>query len=387
MPDYTINPNDPLPRYYQVYKSLLDRIQLGEFKLGDPLPAERQLAKEYGVSRITIVKALDTLEKDSLIDRQQGRGNFVVEPEENHEDTHLSIAFLTGVFDHPYLFNVLMSIAHYATQQGCHLQVMGAYENSREEIHYVQEAIARGIDGLIVYPQSGYANVELYRQLQEDNVPVVMIDRYYPQVSTDRITFNDEESAYQLTKHLLSKGHQRIAVLPHHEIDATSVRDRILGYRRAIEEMGLKYNEDLVWLDVYSDFNPLRGDPKHNEAFTQRLQQRLEMDKVTALLAINQDVLERLSYDLMDIQTSRMRAVIEASGDTAKNYEINVEVASFSHKPHLEYGPIFLSALAVHSGEQLGRHAVDLLISRIQKRGNGSPQSITVPMDISIPNS
>lgn len=385
MPDYTINPDDPLPRYYQVYKSLIDRIKSGEFHAGDSLPAERQLAKEYGVSRITIVKALDTLQQDKLIDRQQGRGTFVVDPDTSGEDTHLSVAFLTGVFDHPYLFSVLMSIAHHATERGCHLQVMGAYENSREEIRYIQEVIARGMDGLIVYPQPGYANEAFYRQLQAEDFPVVMIDRYYPQVQTDRVTFNDREAARQLTHHMLNAGHRRIAVLPHHEIEATSVRDRIRGYRQAVEEFGLHYDEELIWLDVYSDFNPLHTQDSHDQTFKQRLQERLENDAVTAILAINQDVLERVTYDLMDIRTSRMRAVIEGNGSMKEYDELDVEIASFSHKPQLDYTENLLTALAVHSGEQLGRHAMELLIGRIRGKVDDSPQSVTVPMEIIIP--
>ena len=64
---HTVDPNNPLPLYYQVYQSILERIQGGEFSEGDLLPPERRLVEEYGASRITIVKALDMLENDGLI--------------------------------------------------------------------------------------------------------------------------------------------------------------------------------------------------------------------------------------------------------------------------------------------------------------------------------
>ena len=73
----TIDLNSPLPRYYQVYQSLINRINSGEFTNNQALPADRQLALDYGVSRFTIAKALDQLKADGLIHRQHGRGTFV----------------------------------------------------------------------------------------------------------------------------------------------------------------------------------------------------------------------------------------------------------------------------------------------------------------------
>ena len=68
MPDRKVDPNDPLPRYYQIYTSLLERIQSGEFTPGSAIPTERELGDEYGVSRITVIKALDMLERDGHMD-------------------------------------------------------------------------------------------------------------------------------------------------------------------------------------------------------------------------------------------------------------------------------------------------------------------------------
>jgi GntR family transcriptional regulator len=73
---HILDNDKPLPRYFQVYNSLLERIRVGEFA-NHALPAERQLAKDYGVSRITIVKAMDNLKHQGIIDRQHGRGTFV----------------------------------------------------------------------------------------------------------------------------------------------------------------------------------------------------------------------------------------------------------------------------------------------------------------------
>ena len=73
--------NSPLPRYYQIYSALLSMIKLGELAVGEALPPERHIAEAFGVSRPTVVKALDLLEREGRIQKQQGRGNIVLEPD------------------------------------------------------------------------------------------------------------------------------------------------------------------------------------------------------------------------------------------------------------------------------------------------------------------
>lgn len=382
MATYPVDADDPLPLYYQVYHSLLERIRAGEFAPGDALPSERRLADQYGVSRITVISALDVLEQESLIERQHGRGTFVTEPPAPEEKDTLSIAFLPGVFHHPYLFSVLMGIARVASNEHVHLQVMGAYEDSHEETHYVKEALDRGIDGLIVYPRAGYENADLYRRLQREGFPFVMVDRYYPQVATDHVVFGDEDAAFALTSRLLARGHERIAVLTHHEVETTSVRDRLWGYRRALDGHGLPYDDNLVWLDVYSHYDPIHDQEQVDAPFTAQLRRRLEAERPTALLAINQDVAERIVYDLMLIRTEKMRAVIEGEDDgRGPDYDLGLELASFSHHPRSDYrlNPV---ALATHSGEALGEKAAELLLGRVRGEIHGSPRRVTVPMTV-----
>lgn len=65
------------PRYMQAYTALRDWIHHGAYSPGDRLPSEPQLCEIFGVSRITIRSAIDLLEREGLVARQQGRGTFV----------------------------------------------------------------------------------------------------------------------------------------------------------------------------------------------------------------------------------------------------------------------------------------------------------------------
>src|SRR6516165_1249140 len=66
-----------LPLYQQLQRALRRAIERRLLAPEDALPAERDLAADFNISRITVRKALDGLVADGLLVRRQGSGNFV----------------------------------------------------------------------------------------------------------------------------------------------------------------------------------------------------------------------------------------------------------------------------------------------------------------------
>jgi GntR family transcriptional regulator len=66
----------------QIANAVASSITLGHFRSGDRLPPERELAKEFGVNRLTVRQALGELQLRKLIHRRTGRngGTFIAEP-------------------------------------------------------------------------------------------------------------------------------------------------------------------------------------------------------------------------------------------------------------------------------------------------------------------
>lgn len=72
--------NGRLPRYHRIAEALRERIRDGEWAAGAPLPNQRRLAREFGVTLMTLRHALELLERDDLITRRHGLGTFVAAP-------------------------------------------------------------------------------------------------------------------------------------------------------------------------------------------------------------------------------------------------------------------------------------------------------------------
>ncbi len=70
----------PIPLHHQVYLDLRAALDEGEWRSGDRLPSERELASRYGCSLITVRRALDELAREHRLTRTQGRGTFAARP-------------------------------------------------------------------------------------------------------------------------------------------------------------------------------------------------------------------------------------------------------------------------------------------------------------------
>jgi GntR family transcriptional regulator len=72
-----LSERDNRPLYQQLERALRTAIESGHLVPEDALPAERDLATDFGVSRITVRKAIDGLVQEGLLVRRQGSGTFV----------------------------------------------------------------------------------------------------------------------------------------------------------------------------------------------------------------------------------------------------------------------------------------------------------------------
>jgi len=77
------------PRYHRIAETLRERIRAGEWAPGAPLPNQRRLARDFGVTLMTLRQALELLERDNLITRRHGLGTFVAAPSIDYEITKL----------------------------------------------------------------------------------------------------------------------------------------------------------------------------------------------------------------------------------------------------------------------------------------------------------
>ena len=78
------------PLYQQIKSLLLQSLDRGEWKPGEAIPSEHELAARYQVSQGTVLKAIDELAAGNLLVRRQGKGTFVA----THQEAKVRYRFL-----------------------------------------------------------------------------------------------------------------------------------------------------------------------------------------------------------------------------------------------------------------------------------------------------
>lgn len=83
----SLDKDNVTPLYVQLADIMKNEINVGSWRKGEKIPTEKELSEKFRVSRVTIRKALENLEKESLLIRQQGKGTYV-----NNEKIQRSIS-------------------------------------------------------------------------------------------------------------------------------------------------------------------------------------------------------------------------------------------------------------------------------------------------------
>jgi LacI family transcriptional regulator len=112
-------------------------------------------------------------------------------------------------------------------------------EDSNKQRKYIRVLMEKQVDGLIVFSLGD--DKQLSVLLAETNVPQILLDREVDQIKADLVKVDHEAGGWIATRHFIDLGHRRIACITG-PLDLTSARQRLHGYRRALNEAGLEVN-------------------------------------------------------------------------------------------------------------------------------------------------
>lgn len=143
----------------------------------------------------------------------------------------------------PFFADVARGVENVAQAKGYMVFVGNSDEDAEKERGYLELMRAESVDGLILPPTSEAAPA--LAALAKAGVPVVCVDRRLPNVPLDTVVADNVRGADAATTHLLELGHRRVGFVEGRPQLSTS-RERLLGYRRALEAHDVTFDEHLV---------------------------------------------------------------------------------------------------------------------------------------------
>jgi DNA-binding LacI/PurR family transcriptional regulator len=258
----SIDPASGIPLYQQVAAHLRKRIATGALPVGARVPTHRQLAADYGVSIITINKALAGLVSEGVLYSRVGRGTFVAvrpAPNESSPSTEKLLGFVLRDLNSPF-FSL---IAHSAQQRADALGYGLLFSSSSNRLDREEEQIKRfrelGAQGLIIGSMSRtYRISDSIRALHDSGFPYVMVS-YTEGDDVPFIGLDLDRAGYLIGQHLASLGRRRFGFVGD-KFGSLMFEARSGGYRRAVAEHGLTVDPAFVFEYPYEgEWNDYRS--------------------------------------------------------------------------------------------------------------------------------
>ena len=221
--------------------------------MGDRLPTEKEFADQYDVSVHTVRQAMALFKTEGVISKIAGSGTFV-EAMPGAGGTQVVSAKNIGIVvwqRSRHIFpRILPAIEETIFPHGYHNVVCNTGNDPQREREVIERLIEQGIRGFIISPISwDEACLENYRYIQDRNIPLVMINRRARGIRATSVSVNNAEAGYMATRRLLEAGHRKIGHLTSSAIRTELTDGRIRGYRRALKDFDVPFDERLIVYD------------------------------------------------------------------------------------------------------------------------------------------
>ena len=244
------------PKYRLIFESLKESILSGEYRQGTRLPSETELVRRFGVSRMTIVKAVKELQQLGLVVRRVGSGTYAAA--RAIQENRLFGLLIPELGQTEIFEPICQGMASFPLASK-HALLWGnavGQSEQREEVaeELCHQYVAQQVSGVFfapleLTPAKDEVNKRIMSALGRARIPVILLDRCfasYPMRSRyDLVGIDNRRTAYLATEHLARAGAKRIAFLGK-PLSAPTVDARIAGYREALLANSLLKHENLV---------------------------------------------------------------------------------------------------------------------------------------------
>ncbi len=329
------------PKYLQIVESLRQGIESGRYRNGVRLPSESDLVRRFGVSRMTVVKAMQQLRQEGLLTRRAGSGTYATEAVVGKKPVFgLIIPDLgqTEIFE-PICQGMAASpnAAGHSLSWG-HSAGPGADKEDEAE-RLCQQYIEQRVSGVFFAPiefgpRHDQVNRRVLKALKTEHVPVVLLDRCvrkFPERSAyDLVCLDNRRAGYIMTDHLLKQGAKRVGFLAV-EGSAETVDDRIAGYREALFGHGLALEREMV----------VRCDPSD----AAMIAKALATQKIDAFLCANDRTAAELMRTVLGLGLKVPETLRIAGIDDVRYAELLPVPLTTLHQPCGDLGAAAIAAM------------------------------------------
>lgn len=226
-------------KYERIKQDISEKILSEEYQVNDKLPTESELMETYDVSRFTVRRSIDELEKENFVYRIQGGGIFVNDwknkPQSEIKNKTIGL-ISTHIAD--YIFpRIITGIDNYISNYGYSILIAETHNNPEKERKSLNNLLANNLSGLIVEPTKSAQNTSnksSYDNIKSMGIPILSINAIYNDLDIPYLIMNDVKVGETLTNYLISQGHKQLVGI--FKVDDNQGINRMNGYIKAYQD-------------------------------------------------------------------------------------------------------------------------------------------------------
>jgi LacI family transcriptional regulator len=147
----------------------------------------------------------------------------------------------------PYFPKLIRGAEAAARKRGYSLIAVNSDDDGDRQRDLLSLLRSQRVDGILLVIAAAPTPVQQIARMVEAGVHLVCLDRIPDRVPVDCVSVEDTDAACMGVEHLLAQGHRRVAIVTGPQT-LKNERQRLLGYKLALERAGLPLEDDLVWL-------------------------------------------------------------------------------------------------------------------------------------------
>jgi len=213
----------------------------------------KDIAERAGVSTALVSYVMNEKEKEGKVSKDMAIHIKAIAKELNFKPHFLARSLRSGKsftlglviadISNPFFANIARVVENEAKKFGYTVFYGSSDEDASKSDDLIDVLIDRTVDGFIIVSTEN--SQPKIKELLADDIPFVLLDRYFPEIQTDYVSTNNYQASFDACTHFLEMGYKNVGLIAY-ESALHHMKERIRGYQDALSIHGVELQEN--WL-------------------------------------------------------------------------------------------------------------------------------------------
>jgi LacI family transcriptional regulator len=325
----------------------------------------QDIARELNITASTVSRALQDHPRIS-----DGTKKAVLKTAKrlNYQPNHIAAALRNGkskiigiivpTTDRNFFATIIRGIEEVANKSKYNVMICQSHDDYDKEVSTVEALLNARVDGIIASYGKGTGNFDHFMKVKKKGIPLVLFDRAHYPLDVSHVVIDDYLASFNAVEHLIQQGCKRIAHFTATTRKISIFKERIRGYKEALEHNGIAFDPELI----------IEGNLELEDG-------REGMQKLLALSDPPDAVFSASAYSAI--------GAIQVLKEKGIRIPEQVAIVGFSNEPFTSFSDPPLTTIDQQS-MRIGKTTAEIFLEQIASNGTYEPKRVVLTPELII---